>query len=314
MTKTNETSCQVLFTSGSSLATGFHVRAALGRGLPHVFVVDTGSVGILVPRHTLGSDYQNFDPSRDITFGYVSSGKVYHGQWVRVPVVLGVPASWDGTGNFPIAQIEVFAVDRPADFNFGVFGVGFAIGGLADGGPARNPLLHMKYLEMPLSPAYIVSTKGIEVGPNSLSEKGFAFIGLERDAAGNDWMQPLGSMKLTANFSADTFSADLPFLMDTGIAEMILWIRTNHAPLNLPSHHKFRDGITASISAPPADQKVEPALQYSFVTGDTSQPMAPSHVEWRVGHGINTGRKVLAGTDYLYDAKAGRIGFRAREA
>jgi hypothetical protein len=53
----------------------------------------------------------------------------------------------------------------------------------------------------------------------------------------------------------------------------------------------------------------EPALQYSFITGDTSQPMA-SQVAWRIANGINTGRNVLAGADYLYDATAGRIGFR----
>jgi hypothetical protein len=88
MNKTNETSCHVRFTSGSNLTTGFHVRAALGGGRPHVFQVDTGSVGILVPRHTLGPDYQNFDPSQDVKFGYVSSGKLYYGQWVKVPVVL----------------------------------------------------------------------------------------------------------------------------------------------------------------------------------------------------------------------------------
>jgi hypothetical protein len=138
MNKINETSCQIPFTSDSSLATGFHIRAALGGGPPHRFLVDTGSVGILVPRHTLGPEYQKFDPSQDITFGFVSSGNIYHGQWVHVPVTLGVPASWDGTGHYPVTQVEVFAVDRPADFNGGVFGIGFAIGGLADGGPARN--------------------------------------------------------------------------------------------------------------------------------------------------------------------------------
>jgi hypothetical protein len=46
------------------------------------------------------------------------------------------------------------------------------------------------------------------------------------------------------------------------------------------------------------------------MTGDISQPMAPSQVEWRIGNGINTGRNVLAGADYLYDATVGRIGFR----
>jgi hypothetical protein len=163
---------------------------------------------------------------------------------------------------------------------------------------------------VPVSAGYIVSTERIEVGPSLLDTEGFAFIGRDRDAAGNDWMQPLGSIQLTQTLNPDHFSTDLPFLMDTGIAAMILWLSTNHSPLNLPSHQAFRSGITANISAPPANWLAEPALQYSFVTGDTSHPMAPSQVEWRVGHGINTGRRALAGADYLYDATAGRIRFR----
>ena len=47
-----------------------------------------------------------------------------------------------------------------------------------------------------------------------------------------------------------------------------------------------------------------------FVTGDASDPAAPSAVEWRDGKGINTGRHVLAAVDYLYDAACGLIGFR----
>jgi hypothetical protein len=54
-----------------------------------------------------------------------------------------------------------------------------------------------------------------------------------------------------------------------------------------------------------------PALQYSFVTGDTTDPATPSAVEWRNGTGINTGRHVLAAADYLYDAARGMIGFRS---
>ena len=310
MGQTNETSYQIPFTSESSLAVGFHVSAALGGGAPHAFLVDTGSVGILVPRDTLGPDYQNFDPSLDIDFQYVSSGNVYSGQWVRVPVVIGVPASWDGTGDYPIAHVDVFAVDQPDDFDGGVFGVGFAIGGLADGGPARNPLLHVKYQGEPLSHGYIVSTQGIDVGLTSVNMECFAFIALERDLSGEDWAQPAGSVGLTGDFSADGFSIDLPILLDTGIDEMILWTSTDDAP-NLPRDSAFPAGVSVSISAPPADQVTEPSLLYSFVTGDTSQPMSPSQVEWRVGNGINTGRNVLAGVDYLYDASVGRVGFRA---
>jgi hypothetical protein len=155
-----------------------------------------------------------------------------------------------------------------------------------------------------------MSTGGVDVGLTPLNKEAFAFIALDRDASNQDWLQPLGSVALTGDFSADGFSTDLPFLMDTGIPNMILWVGANDAPPNLPSHSAFPPGIAVSVSAPPGDQVAEPALQYSFVTGDADVSMAPSQVEWRVGHGINTGRNVLAGADYLYDAALGRIGFR----
>jgi hypothetical protein len=315
MSGTNEVSCRVPFTPDSSLASGLRVSAALGGGAPHAFQIDTGSVGIVVPRSVLGPDYQQFDPSQDIEFQYASRGKKYCGQWVEVLVVLGVPADWDGTGDYyPIANVEVFAVDRPASFDGGMFGVGFAIGGLSDGGPARNPLLHLRYHGARMSQGYIVSTQGIDVGLTPLNTEGFAFIPLDRDASGKDWMQPLGSVGLSGDFSTDGYSADLPILMDTGIDDMILWISASDAPPNLPSESAFPAGISVSISAPPTDLGADPALQYSFITGDTSQPMAPSQVEWRVGNGINTGINVLAGADYLYDAARGRVGFRAPPA
>jgi hypothetical protein len=310
MNQTNEISYHVPFTSGSSLAAGLHVSAALGGGAPHALLVDTGSVGILVPRKTLGPDYQDFDPSQDVSFQYVSSRNVYCGQWVKVPVVLGVPAGWDGAADYPVADVDVFAVDRPANFDGGVLGVGFAIGGSADGGPARNPLLHLRYQGAHLRDGYIVSTQGLDVGLTSLNIEGFAFVALSRDAFGEDWMQPFGSVGLAGDFSADGFSVDLPILMDTGIDNMILWVSADNPPPNLARNSAFPAGIAVNISAPPADLGIEPALQYAFVTGDASQPMAPSQVEWRVGNGINTGRNVLAGADYLYDAAGGRIGFR----
>jgi hypothetical protein len=310
VTETPDLTYRVPFTSNSSLASGLHVSAALGGGSPHAFLVDTGSVGILVPRQTLGPDFQEFDPSLDIEFGYVSSGNAYMGQWVKVAVVLGVPAAWDGSGDYPVAHLDVFAVDQPADFKGGVFGIGFGIGGLADGGPARNPLLHLCYQGARLSRGYIVSAQGIDVGLTSANTDSFAFIALERDASGQDWIQPFGSVCLSGNSGAGGFDADLPILMDTGITEMILWVSADNAPAGLVRDTAFPAGISLNVSAPPADSGIEPALQYSFVTGDASQPMAPTQVEWRIGNGINTGRMVLAGADYLYDAAAGNIGFR----
>jgi hypothetical protein len=86
-----------------------------GYGVRPLVLICGGSVGILAPRSVLGPDYQQFDPSLDIEFEYASSGKKYFGQWVNVPVVLGVPAGWDGTDDYPIAEVEVFAVDRAID-------------------------------------------------------------------------------------------------------------------------------------------------------------------------------------------------------
>jgi hypothetical protein len=309
MHQANDVSYYVPFTSDSSLADGLHVLASLGGGSPRRFLVDTGSVGILVPRQTLGPDHQDFDPSLDIEFQYVSSGNIYWGQWVKVPVVLGVPAVWDGTGDYPVAHVEVFAVDQPAEFDGGVLGIGFAIGGLADGGPARNPLLHLNYMGQRLSHGYIVNSQGIDAGLTSLNTDGFAFVTLDRDASGEDWLQPFGSLGLV-----DGFSVDLPVLMDTGINEMLLFLNIAARPPALANYAEFPDGIAVSVSVPPADQMPEPALQYAFTTGDTSQPIAPTQVEWRDGNGINTGRNVLAGADYLYDAVGGRIGFRVPPA
>jgi hypothetical protein len=310
VSETNEASYLVPFTLDSSLASGLRVSAALGGGAPHAFLLDTGSVGVLTPRSALGPDLQQFDPSQDTEFGYVSSGKTYHGQWVKVPVVLGVPADWDGTGDYPVAHVEVFAVDRPAAFDGGVFGVGFGIGGEADGGPARNPLLHISYQGARLKHGYIVTQQGVDVGLTASNIEGFAFAPLERDSEDDDWLPPLGSVELSGDFSPEGFSADLPILVDTGIKDMILWVSADHAPPNLVKKAFFPAGISVSISAPPEDLGAAAALHYEFVTGEAGQPMAPSHVEWRVGNGINTGRNVLAGADYLYDATLGRIGFR----
>jgi hypothetical protein len=168
----------------------------------------------------------------------------------------------------------------------------------------------MRYLGARLRQGYIVSTKGVDVGLTAVNTEGFAFITLDRDAAGRDWRPPNGSVDLSADFSPDGFKAHMPVLMDTGIKRMILWVSVDSCPPGLTANSSLRDGVSVSVSVPPQDLGIEPALQYAFVTGDGGQPMAPSEVELRVGHGINTGRNVLAGASYLYDAMAGRVGFR----
>jgi hypothetical protein len=300
----SERSCFLPFTPASGLTSGLHFYAAVGGGAPHLFEIDTGSVGVVVPRQSLGPAYQNFDRSLDVKLEYVSSGKVYWGQWVEVRIILGVPETWDGDGDYPMAHVEVFAVDRPADFDGGILGIGFAIGGLADGGPARNPLLHLTYQRKNLWRGYIIRIQGLEAGLTSANTDGFAFVELQRNAGGGEWMQPTGTLGLP-----NDFGVDLPVLVDTGVPEMLLWLSPADRPPGSANDSKLSAGVAVTITAPPAPKA--PALHYSFVIGDASDPAAPSAVEWRNGTGINTGRHILATADYLYDAVRGRVGFRS---
>jgi hypothetical protein len=54
-------------------------------------------------------------------------------------------------------------------------------------------------------------------------------------------------------------------------------------------------------------------LQYSFRVGDTHNPATPRKVTWvktQVSRLVNTGLRVFAMYDYLYDADGGYLGLR----
>ncbi len=304
MADSPDQSYTIPFTADSSLGTGLHIRAVAGSLRTHLFRVDTGSVGMIVPRSVLGSDYPK-DPSKpEIKFQYVSDGTTYYGQWVNVPVTFGVPLGWDGSGDYPTTRVEVFAVDTPTEFTKGMLGIGFGINGKADGGKERNPLLRLTYKGVNLSPGYTITSANIQIGLTADNTRGFRLINLTKNARGSDWMQPQSKAVLSDSEGDMPLLGDRPFLMDTGIAGMILWL--SEGTLDLPANEAFRSGIEISIALPD-DGSV---LQYTFTTGEPIQPMAPASVEWKIGNGINTGANVLAGYDYLYDSDQGRIGFR----
>jgi len=310
-------SCTIPYAPDSSVVKAFHITAALGGGMPHRFEIDTGSVGVLVPRDVLGPAYQNFVLSEDQTVSYVSSGNSYQGQWVTLSVVMGVPESWDGSGDYPTATIAVFAVDHMDNdlskkYTGGMFGVGFDIGDQADAGASCNPFLNAVYRGAPLSRGYILTQDGIVLGPTAADAAGFAAVSLQRNAKGDDWQQPVGHIDMVAPNDPDwpRLSADLTVLMDTGVPEMLLWLTAAQRPANWPD--VVPPGADVAVSLP-GDGGNAPALAYSFTTGAAEQPMAPSAVNLRKGKGgLNTGCRVLARYDYLYDADGGRIGFRAQ--
>src|SRR5579871_2827595 len=115
MADSGNNSYRISFTSDSSPANGLHIHASFNGGPSHLFQIDTGSVGIVVPRAIIGPPYNVPDPSLpEVKLVYTSDDKPFYGQWIKMPIVLGVPPDWDHTGDYPTAAIEVFAVDQPA--------------------------------------------------------------------------------------------------------------------------------------------------------------------------------------------------------
>lgn len=103
-------------------------------------------------------------------------------------------------------------------------------------------------------------------------------------------------------------------LIDTGVSEMLLFLAAELRPPSLTQSTTFPAGVAVRITLPAPDAGGAAALDYAFRTGDAAETMAPSSVKWRNGRGINTGRNVLAGADYLFDGAAGRVGFRVPPA
>jgi hypothetical protein len=188
-------------------------------------------------------------------------------------------------------------VDSSEAYTGGMLGIGFGINNKADGGPCRNPLLHLTYQGVSLSAGYIISSSDIEVGLITDNTNDFQFVALTKGPC--DWIQPEASVLISG------MPVTLPFLMDTGIDEMILWLSDSSLAGGVLAGEPFPDDIEITVAVPDG----APVFSYSFNTGD-AQPMTPSEVVWKSGNAVNTGANVLAGADYLYDYDLGKIGFR----
>jgi hypothetical protein len=154
-----------------------------------------------------------------------------------------------------MAEVEVFAVDRPTDFDGGIMGVGFAISGHADGGAARNPLLHLTYQGEKLRRGYIIRAQGLEAGLTSANTDGFAFVELQRNADGEDWTQPLGTLGLPNNFSVNA-----PVLVDTGLDEMLLWLSPADRPPGSTDATEVPAGVAVNHHGAGGAEPARPAI------------------------------------------------------
>ena len=94
-------------------------------------------------------------------------------------------------------------------------------------------------------------------------------------------------------------------LIDTGINYMFL---SPPAGTKLAYGQPAPSGTKISIWLP---GQTAPNATYSITVGDTSNPMQPAKVDvvHDPGTFVNTGRMLLQGFDYLYDAAGGYVGY-----
>jgi len=273
----------------SSVREGYRLRVSVGGGRAHVVQIDTGSVGVVVPRSVLGSDAR--DTGTPGRIEYTSSGKIFTGEYYMAPLRIA-----DAAGRYVrTTPIRILAIDAascdtahhpscvaPRSLGgVGMMGVGFARG---TSSPANNAFLHATDpAGRALAPAYIVRADAIVLGAGSAEERGFAMARLTRGS--DDWNAAAACFRVPARYCGTV-------LVDTGIAGAIVRIPKGGRPLS-PA------GVEVDV---PADGS---ALAFRIV--------AP--VRWSGAAGppfINTGRSVLGAYDYLYDARVGAIGFLRR--
>ncbi len=296
------------FVSGST----YSMYASIGGGPAHEVELDTGSLGLYVPRSVLGAGAQ-VSSTETCSITYVSSGVTLSGHAATAAVaLLGSSKSGDVTPPPTTVAMSLCAVDDPT-FTGGMMGVGFGRGTSPD--PTRNVLLQLADVASgAMNPGYVLSTHPaphVVVGITPAVSAGFATLPLQPDASGNgDWLASSLHGCLTVPEAAPSFGQPCgPMLVDTGVADTLLWGPADPTLGGVvPSGQTTVPAGTAMTIGSPAAGGT--ALDYSFVLGTGADSPASVSIRTASAFSINTGRALLVDYDYLFDARAGLVGFR----
>ena len=334
-------------TSGSACATqnvdtvglGLSATAGYGAAVPGAtnttataptkfanYTIDTGSIGTAVPWADLGPDAVG--PGQPAYKYYDSSGNEFIGYVYLAPVTLQMGSQQVTTD--PIRLLAVMSsachpnktcTAPPAFANFHYMGVGFDRSNATAADPFRSPsdnaLLSIDPASGGMTPGYTLSGSTIEAGLTSANSTAPTPAALTPNTTyPGDW----NAVPMCVSFPTAAESTPTPtcgaMLMDVGIGEMfITFAAKSDEPAVLANGLPANQ--TIAIAAPNA---TTPALSYNFSSGPAggaSPPatgLAPSAVDLGVLSGtnpvfINTGRHVLFGYEYIFNAQAGTVGF-----
>ena len=297
--------------TAENFRSGWHVSVTIAGGKKRSVQIDTGSIGFVVGRNAVGPHATG--PLSAGRQEYTSNGLILLGHYFRAPVTFESAGARSTTVPIMLLAVERLACDPKypkcslrgrSTQGIGVLGVGFA----RKESIGSNAFLQLAgMVSGSMHPGYIVAEDGITLGLTAENTRGFQFIQLSRGP--HDWLGAPGCFGFPGKRGYERICGTL--LVDTGLGSMIV---SRAAALRPPD---LRGGLadgTAMAIASPAFEK--PIMHYRFSVGDRG-PLSPASIRWSsaAGNGafVNTGRDVIRGYDYLYDAKCGRVGFRMRK-
>lgn len=317
------------FRTANTIDQSFRLRVSVGGGPAHSVVMDTGSTGLVVPRSALGPDAQvTADPFR---LEYISSGIIESGHWGVARVRVGVPANFDpaNPGQTAITVPMRFGVVESVTCdpniagcmtsgnpdNVGMMGVGF------DRDSANFPASLNVFLQLSeigagtMHAGYIVlqHPPQVIVGLTPANMAGFQMLPLDpKPNVPGEW--DAGSLHACVTLPGlPAFGTPCgSLLVDTGIAGGILTTPSAMRPRALATQDPGRldPGVRVIIGIGGPN----PLFTYDFTLGQTD-PATPGYMLLRTSTDgkihVNTSRHLLATQDYLFDARDGRVGFRA---
>ncbi len=296
--------------SARNFRNGWHLTVSIAGGKRRGVQIDTGSIGFVVGRNAIGPNAVG--PLAAGQQEYTSNGLILLGHYYRAAVTFEGGGGRAVTVPLTILGVEKLACDpkylkcstrtRNAQ-SVGVLGVGFGrkekIG--------SNPFLQIDAMVRgSMHPGYVVTANSLTLGLTAENARGFRFIPLIRNGA--DWRGAAGCFGFPGRAGYERMCGTI--LVDTGIPSMIV---SRVAALRPPDlRTDIPTGTAIAIAAPSFDNAV---MTYRFSVGDRGA-LTPSAIRWSKAAGdsafVNTGRNMIRAYDYLYDAKCGRIGFRAR--
>ncbi len=301
----------------ASLKDGLSLGITVGGGREVRALVDTGSLGVAFARKAIGPDAADTGVRGFIE--YTSSGRILSGEYFLASIVFRARE-----GQVSTMRIRVLGVDTAgcaAQYpdcvpqtdvdNVAMLGVGYGEYASTDSpkSSADNPFLQLAAMhDGRMRQAYVLSADRITLGPSPTEMNEFRFVTLSAPTSRGPGLPPIPQAPGCVRFPDAGDREHCGYvLFDSGLSRMIVGLSPTERPATLSTGKSIPDGTRVHI-------RIGDAVDYTTIIGSAGDPLAPTGTWSRTGPFVNTGRHVLAQYDYLYDADAGRIGFRMRHA